>query len=90
MTNAEEIWANIQRFFGPKTVYTSPDDAPAVTLGVETDEQLAGRFAVRGHPYLPKGMAFVASWAPPKPQSPGPLWHDDLMDLDANDGYWQP
>lgn len=72
------------------TVYTSPDDAPAVTLGVETDEQLSDRFAVRGHPYLPKGMAIVASWSPPEPQSPGPMWHGDLMDLDANDGYWQP
>jgi len=73
-----------------RTIYTAPAEAAGITLAVETDTDLADRYAVRGHPYLAPGMAYVADWAPPPPQATGPLWNPDLMDLDANDGYWRP
>lgn len=47
-----------------RIVFCSPEDAPALMLGVESDQVLDDAFTVQGHPYLPKGMAFVVDRCP--------------------------
>lgn len=44
---------------GPKTIFASLEDAPGLTLAVESNDRARARFTVQGHPLLPPGDAVI-------------------------------